>query len=267
MITCKNCQTGFQGKFCPECAQSASVHRFTIPHLLHEVFHHVTHVDSGALFLLRKLVYVPGKVAREYVEGKRKRYFNPFALLLLMIAVMVVVNNKTNIYGHFTKGIREMSVGLVKDAGGSTAAEKQKTERAVKELQESMAQADAANKKANDNSKILNLIFLPLLSLFSWLFFRKSGFNYAENLVMNVFVTSGYTALYLLVVIPLFLLFPSQVVPLMYMYILVQLGFCVLAYVQFFGGSRGRSILKGIVVQLLYFSVITLAGGYLTRFL
>ncbi len=264
MTTCKNCQTEFNGKFCPECSQSAAVHRFTIPHLAHEVFHHVTHVDSGALLLLRKLLYVPGKVAKEYVGGKRKRYFNPFTLLILMIAAMVIVNNKTNFYGHFTQGIKEMTL---KQASGKTAAEEQKNAAAVKEQQRSMDEADAANKKANDNSKILNLIFLPVLSLLSWLFFRGSKYNYAENLVMNVFVTSGYTAIYLVFVIPLFLLFPSQVVLLMYVYIFIQLAFCVMAYTQFFGGSKGMAIFKGILVQVIYLAIVTASGPYLTKFL
>lgn len=77
MIECKNCGTAFEGKFCPNCSQKAATHRLTLGHFIHETTHALTHTDKGILLLIKELFVRPGIVAREYVEGKRKKYFNP----------------------------------------------------------------------------------------------------------------------------------------------------------------------------------------------
>ncbi len=48
-----------------------------------------THADKGLFQLLRDLVIKNGQVAREYVDGKRKKYFSPLNFFLLVAAVFV----------------------------------------------------------------------------------------------------------------------------------------------------------------------------------
>ncbi|MES3019151.1 MAG: DUF3667 domain-containing protein [Bacteroidota bacterium] len=267
MITCKNCETEFKGNFCPNCAQSAKVHRLTIGHIAHEVAHEATHIDGGALLLLRKVMYVPGHVARDYIEGKRKRYFNPFTLLVVLIALMVIVSNKTNIYSDFTQKIKQFTTDVMKKTAGNGALKTGNLNEDLKNVEKTMDEAEGSTKKALNNSKLINFIFLPIMSLLTWLFFRKSKYNYAENLVFNVLVACGYTSIFLIVLIPLYLLFPSQVILLMYLYILVLVIFSIAAYRQFYQQSRTATILKGIAVQVIYMAIVSISSPWLTSLL
>ena len=89
---CLNCEENLEvsAKFCPQCGQKTSTHRLTIAHILHDGLHALTHADKGIFHLLKDLAVKPGIVAREYIAGKRKRYFNPFTFFLIMMGLFVV---------------------------------------------------------------------------------------------------------------------------------------------------------------------------------
>ena len=83
--TCLNCGTLLTAddNFCPHCGQKSRIHRLTLVHIFHEFFHSFTHADKGFLGITADLAAKPGIVAREYIRGKRKKYFNPFTYYLL----------------------------------------------------------------------------------------------------------------------------------------------------------------------------------------
>src|SRR5688572_4842962 len=115
--TCKNCQTTFEGKFCPNCAQKADTHRFTVKHFAHELFHAFTHTDKGVFFLSKELLLRPGKVAREYNSGMRKKYFNPITFLLIVTAIQIFVVKKTEILTAFNKSLKNLSEQTAPSSG------------------------------------------------------------------------------------------------------------------------------------------------------
>ena len=47
----------------------------------------IVSVDRSAVSLIAALLVRPGVVARDYVEGRRKRYFGPFAFLLITVGL------------------------------------------------------------------------------------------------------------------------------------------------------------------------------------
>lgn len=83
-ITCKNCETEFQGNYCPECGQSAKN--------LNRPFHFVIYDFAGTVFsfdtrFFRSLMYLltsPGTIAHDFVEGKRARYMAPFQMYVFV---------------------------------------------------------------------------------------------------------------------------------------------------------------------------------------
>ncbi len=82
---CLNCNTVYVGSYCHQCGQKA-VHRYTVGHVLHEIVHVFTHADKGIFSFAWQLITRPGKVALDLVEGRRKRYFNLFQYLLIIVA-------------------------------------------------------------------------------------------------------------------------------------------------------------------------------------
>ena len=81
---CLNCSFDFKvgENFCSNCGQNTETHRLNVTHIWHDIFHAVTHADKGILHLIKQLAFNPGVVAKEYVDGQRKKYFNPFSFLL-----------------------------------------------------------------------------------------------------------------------------------------------------------------------------------------
>lgn len=83
-INCKNCGIYFQGKYCPNCKQSAGTTRITWHELGHHLLHAFFHVDRGLLHTVIEMLLHPGKTITGYLEGKRAYHFNPFLFLILL---------------------------------------------------------------------------------------------------------------------------------------------------------------------------------------
>jgi hypothetical protein len=246
MTTCKNCNTEFEGKFCPNCSQKANTHRFTIGHFAHDAFHAVTHTDKGVLYLIKELFRGPGNVALEYNAGKRKKYFNPITYLLLISALMIYGAQKTHIYDYYLDKTQEFVQRISKKTKSSD----------LNDSVETLKNAKVTQKKIMENNKILTLIFLPLLSLLTWLFFYKSGHNYAENLVLNVMIQAQLYLIFLVMCIGLFLIAHWTVMVTIYLYLVLTWAFNLFAYRQFFRQSWGRVFLKGSALQIIYILLI-----------
>jgi ABC-type multidrug transport system fused ATPase/permease subunit len=247
MTVCKNCEYHFEGKFCPNCAQKASTHRFTIGHLAHELFHAVTHTDKGILFLIKELFYRPGKVAKEYNAGKRKKYFNPVTFLLIGMAFQIFASQKTNYFIHFNNSIKN-SVQQISEAPFTTE-ESKKFDMEMERLNAHMA-------KVMENTKVITFLLIPVLSLLTWLFFWKTGNNYAENLVMNILIQGQMMVYFLVACIVPFLISPSTVMLTLILYYLILIVYSIIAYKQFYNQGWGRTIWKVLAIQILYMVIV-----------
>jgi hypothetical protein len=97
---CANCGAALSGHFCHQCGQRAHVHR-SLLHLGEELLHGLLHFDAKAWRTLPLLVIQPGRLTRNYIDGKRTRYVSPLALFLFMVFLMFfVVSSLTYVGGH-----------------------------------------------------------------------------------------------------------------------------------------------------------------------
>lgn len=87
LSTCANCGSAIDGNFCANCGQSARLHR-SIGHIVEELLHGILHFDGKGWRTLPMLAFQPGRLTRDYVEGKRARYVAPFAMFLFTVFVM-----------------------------------------------------------------------------------------------------------------------------------------------------------------------------------
>jgi hypothetical protein len=87
---CSDCGAPVTGKYCSECGQPTHVHR-SLLHLGEEMLHGVLHFDARIWRTLPLLAINPGRLTREWVQGKRTRYVSPLALFLFSVFLMFFV--------------------------------------------------------------------------------------------------------------------------------------------------------------------------------
>ncbi|TAJ74877.1 MAG: DUF3667 domain-containing protein [Phenylobacterium sp.] len=87
---CADCGTQTIGPFCHNCGNAAHVHR-TLLHLGEELLHGVMHFDSRTWRTLPLLAFRPGRLTREWCQGKRTRYVSPLAIFLFTMFVMFML--------------------------------------------------------------------------------------------------------------------------------------------------------------------------------
>ena len=94
-IKCLNCGTEFKGKFCPECGQSAETGRFTMKFIWENLLAAFISKDGGIWFTLKNLFTRPGAMVVEILNGKRRRYFSPFPMLIFVLTVYILLASLT----------------------------------------------------------------------------------------------------------------------------------------------------------------------------
>ena len=80
---CANCSAVLAGEYCASCGQRRfrpEDRRFG--HLLRQFFEALTDLDGRFWGSLRALMFHPGRLSRDYLEGRRVRWMSPVALFL-----------------------------------------------------------------------------------------------------------------------------------------------------------------------------------------
>ena len=81
-IACPNCSTLIAGKFCQGCSQPAHLHVPSAREFLHEFIAHYVALEGKLWKSVALLLFRPGRLTRDYIEGKRVRYVEPLRLYL-----------------------------------------------------------------------------------------------------------------------------------------------------------------------------------------
>lgn len=89
---CANCGAPLTGKYCSECGQrhhDQPVHHFW--HFLSEALEDLTHADSRLWQTLTALLFRPGFLTREFLQGHRVRYLPPVRLYLVVSLIFFII--------------------------------------------------------------------------------------------------------------------------------------------------------------------------------
>ncbi|CAM1349160.1 DUF3667 domain-containing protein [Tenacibaculum insulae] len=100
---CLNCGYPFtkDEKFCPECGQKNKGKKITLTSFIREVFAGFFSWDAKFWRTLIPLLINPGKVSKDYTEGKRSRYSNPFRFYLTVSLLFFLIIGTTDSYDKF----------------------------------------------------------------------------------------------------------------------------------------------------------------------
>jgi hypothetical protein len=87
---CANCGAVLQGPYCHACGQSTDTHKRSIVHLIWELLESLFHLDGRLARTLPDLFLRPGRLARDYMEGRIARHVPPFRTFLVALLLFIV---------------------------------------------------------------------------------------------------------------------------------------------------------------------------------
>lgn len=89
-MDCRNCNNSFEGNFCNQCGQKVIHGKITFKEVVVN-FSDSFNFEKGFFLTLKLLIINPQKVLFEYLNGKRKAYFNPIKFFLITLSLNVFV--------------------------------------------------------------------------------------------------------------------------------------------------------------------------------
>lgn len=214
-MQCLNCGSVVEDEFCGKCGQKAATVRLSTSVIVKQFLESVLHIRKGFPYTLKQLVLNPGKSIREFVDGGRVNWYKPLAFVMLCGLVAGIVMQTIN------PEIAQVSLDETADP-------------VVQEFSQNI------NNWMFQHFSLITLIYVPIYALFSWLFFIRSGMNYAENLILNGY-TQGLTTGVSIFPWLATTLTDSDVIKasLIGGYFVLTVAYTIISYVRFFG-SRNR---------------------------
>lgn len=157
---CKNCGTALEGWYCHSCGQNADTRHRSILHLIWEAIEGMFHLDGRLANTLPLLFFNPGKLAKDYMEGRIARHVPPFrtflvALLLFIFAAEHAIHGVR--HEMELKEEREIAALATPQGRKAKADEIRKTAAEVRDerLKELAAERDADLKEAGADPKAI----------------------------------------------------------------------------------------------------------------
>ena len=97
---CRNCAAPLDTPYCSQCGQKAAK-RFAFRDVGRETWDRVRFFELQSVRTILRLVISPGRVAREYVMGRRNAHMHPLKLLVALVAILVLILAVNQYFGHF----------------------------------------------------------------------------------------------------------------------------------------------------------------------
>lgn len=171
-MTCVNCSTEGEGKFCSNCGQRLQVRRLTWKEGWHDFWARIYGFDGMFPRTFKDLTVRPGFASREFIRGNRARYYGPVGYFFLMITCFLLLLSMIGLnYVDYLKSMQE-ALPIQQEEN-----ELNRTTRAF----------------VADNLKLISFLVIPFQAFVArYLFFRKLGLNFIEHSVLPFYITGHW---------------------------------------------------------------------------
>jgi hypothetical protein len=176
--TCKNCNSAIDVNFCSHCGQKKAK-RIDSTYIKDELLYVLVHTNKGFFYSVKKVAKAPGRTALEFIEGNRVNHYKPILLVFLLAGISAFIAN-TFIHPLELQQRLNEAMGVKNDLGSNKMA-------------------DAAMKYQS----LFMLASVPFAAVFSWLAFKKWGYNYWENVVANAYLYAMILIFNIAIILPL----------------------------------------------------------------
>lgn len=258
-MDCKNCKSELNPKnnFCSECGTKIIRERITIKSLLFSVIVALGW-DSNFFVTLRQLLYKPQIVLKEYINGTRKKYANPFTFFAISLAISLFVINQYS--EQFIQMSTMPDLQQFEKTESAPLSDKTSESKGLKALgfesQEELGESIMVFQLKYYN--LISFLYLPIYTLIAFFVFGKP-YNYGEHLVISTYILSITT--FLGVVLFAFSLWTK--INIFFYSLLITFLYYPYVYKKLYELSFGQlvlKILKFIGIFLLFMITIVIIG-------
>ena len=198
---CRNCGAQTQGPYCSQCGQNlfAGVSK-NIGAFIFNTFEHLFAFDGKILLTLKYLLFYPGKLTCEYMQGRVVRYVNPSKLFwFIILAFMLMVGMEINKNVKINEQKKSLNAQTQQKIADSLAHHLPMIQLDTVKSKDSTIQAGSNNEDSKDNDSIRDnpefrqklmsyapyaiLLLIPLFTFLLYLLFRKRYRYFTDHMV------------------------------------------------------------------------------------
>jgi hypothetical protein len=288
---CLNCEAPVSAHFCSQCGQETMLHVPSAREFLHEFVGHYVALEGKLLTSLRLLLFRPGRLTVEYLQGRRVRYVLPLRLYLTFSIIFFALFKFSGTH------VAKLDDEDAKPRAAAHAQAERKGDRTAERKGDDDAPGDwritiggrtlgnylegysprlAAHANQFDSlsteekeHELKSAFFsytpyaifalMPVFALFLKLLYLGSGRRYGEHLLFALHTNAfAFLMLSLLLVAPGFVPFLHTALVLWLMFYLPT------AMRRVYGGSRKLTFVRWIVLMLLH--LLSMAAAILGAF-
>lgn len=239
---CLNCGHTFKGQFCPCCGQKAKTKRLQFVEMFKNFIGPFIGGDSKFLNTCRDLFSRPGYMIRDYLLGKRIRYYNPLQMFVYVITTYAIVSYILGISPSIFDEMAELDLGTVEDI-------------------EEFASMDLLMKSVNalHSNKLYGTLFFAFLSIFPYRMIfrtkilRPDGAMQPLNLTEQFYTQMFHSCLKMMIsiiLLPVCLIKGAEDI-VSYIYQIVAFVYIVIVYKQLLGIGWMKSTWLNILTMVL----------------
>lgn len=185
----------------------------------------VINFEKGVFFTLKGILLNSKQTVDDYLYGSRFSHANPIRLLLFSTALVTLLNYYFVIKPTLeSQAFKDSESGISIDVGGQNGGsfglfltnDSTTTESVADTNTTSLLPLSEKEMDKKEQQKLLKesvqklsevldkftFALVPIFAIFTFLFFRKSGYNFTENLAINAFLVSFNNVIGILFIIP-----------------------------------------------------------------
>ena len=228
---CKNCANTLEGNFCSNCGQKTNTKRLDWNYIYDEAKYTFLHLNNGLFYTTKELLTRPGDMVREFIEGKRVKHYKPILLVFVLAGISTIL-------AHYNGDLLFL-------------------EKMNDPNQKKLFGPKGLSNIFSEYYTLMQVISVPLISVCTWLAFKKWGYNFIENIIINSFATAQlliigiiFTPVKFLCANTGFALLSSSLIG------FGSYGFNIWLYLKLYKGQDLGFIILRLLLALFYFGLL-----------
>ncbi len=241
-LKCIGCQHPLHGKYCHNCGEKVvEKSDFSLKTIFQQFLNGVTNLDSKFIKSFLYLLFKPGQLTRNYVDGNRNPFMKPFQLFLVVNILFFLLLAEADIFRIPAENYISNESNIQKIQVNNLLIEEVKQKYDTQSL---------------TNSKIFIFILIPFFSLFFWLV----NLNKKKYFGVHTIFAIHYLSFFMLFCVTLVITPRELWTPKAIQFVILSVNFIYLAFAikKFYDDNWKITFFKTIICLVFCFILIFL---------